>query len=78
MIHWFVTGNRDDILGQNWSPMRYTGSVMVTVTIYWFSSDPLQSFVRKCGKNCGSKFEGGGLMIYWDKWGYGDDILVQL
>ena len=51
---------------------------MVTVTIYWFSSDPLQSFVRKCGKNCGSKFEGGGLMIYWDKWGYGDDILVQL
>ena len=38
IIYWDSSGDRDDIMDQSWSSMRYIGSMMVTATIYWFNT----------------------------------------
>ena len=81
-------GHRDDKLGQKWSSRRYTGWVLVTMTIYWFSTGHRGDILGQKGsptRYTGSLvvnemiywFSSGTMMIYWVKSGHRDDILVQ-
>ena len=84
MIYWFIRGHYDDILGNDWSPMRYTGSKaftetitgseVVTKIIFWVSSGDSDDIL---GQNWSSLRYTGSVAftetIYWFIIGKCDD-----